>query len=438
MLEWGDKAPAGSAEGERQGGRTLFAWTGAPPSRWALVGSVWWGLLLGAACFLLVGASAMFTLYPTWRSLPRLLASGRKPLGRAPTVHLFIPIRGADPYLEGNLRSFLVQAYAAYRIIALTDSSDDPAGEVLRKLKREFPRLTWEICGRAVGTAGKTHALLVGLARHPDAEVYAFADADGRVSPHWLNAMLAPLEEQDVGATTSYRICVPVGIERGGETHAAWNLTTLPAVVYSDIPWGGAMAITRRLFEEAGTRERWAHTIADDCELREAVLAKGKRIHFVPEGLSMSPTDAAFRNVLEWAGRQLTILRVFRKRVYAVGLTGALLSLGLVIAGLVLFAAGAASQDWSLLVVGAFLLLPLLATAFHLRWLLRIWERRLLPLFADLRPAETALPSRLLRRFLSVQLVGWYALLKPLFGATIRWRGRTYRIHASRKVEILE
>lgn len=400
--------------------------------------SLWWDVLIGLALFLLVGASAMFRLYPTWRSLPTLTARCGAPLTRGPLVHLFIPVRGRDPYLEGNLRSFLTQAYQPYKVVAVTDSSDDPAGEVLRSLKQEFPHLTWEVCGPPKDTAGKTHAHLVGISRHPEADVYAFADADGRVSSQWLGAMLAALEEPGVGASTAYRIYVPVGVARGAEAQAAWNLVTLPAVVYSGIPWGGAMAIPRALFEEAKVAERWAHTIADDCELREAMHALGKRVAFVPRGLSMSPTEATLTTALEWAGRQLTILRIFRRRVYVVGLLGALLSSALVTAGVGSIVWGAAVQDFLLVGIGAFLSVPLPIAALHLRWMLRIWTRQLRPLLADLRQVETTLPARLLRRVLTVQLIHWFAMLRPLAGSTIRWRGRTYRVRASRAVEVLE
>lgn len=400
--------------------------------------SLWWDVLVGLTLFLLVGASAMFRLYPTWRSLPTLTAAGRTPLTRGPLVHLFIPVRGRDPYLEGNLRSFLTQAYQPYRIIAVTDSSDDPAGDVIRSLKHEFPNLTWEVCGPPKDTAGKTHAHLVGISRHPEAEVYAFADADGRVSSQWLGAMLAALEEPGVGASTAYRVYVPVGVERGADAQAAWNLATLPAVVYSGIPWGGAMAISRELFEDAKVAERWAHTIADDCELREAMQAVGKQVAFVPRGLSMSPTEATLATALEWAGRQLTILRIFRKRVYIVGLIGGLLSFALVTAGVGSIVWGVVEPDLLLVGIGAFLLMPLLVAGLQLRWMLGIWTRRLRPLLADLRPVETTLPARLLRRVLTVQLIYWFAFLRPLAGSTIRWRGRIYRVRASRAVEILD
>jgi ceramide glucosyltransferase len=121
-----------------------------------------------------------------------------------PPVTLLKPLKGEGIDLYANLASFCRQDYpAAYQIVCGVADPSDPAAEIVRRLKRDFPHRDIVLSvGSGPGANRKVGSLIhmMGQARH---EILVMSDADIRVRPDYLRAMVTPLAaDPRVGLTT--------------------------------------------------------------------------------------------------------------------------------------------------------------------------------------------------------------------------------------------
>jgi cellulose synthase/poly-beta-1,6-N-acetylglucosamine synthase-like glycosyltransferase len=240
-----------------------------------------------------------------------------------PSVSLLAPCRGIDDQFGAYARALLAQHYAAYEVLFLVESTTDPAWEALNRILTDAraTRATLIITGAANGCSQKIHNLLVGLDHvAPDSRVLAFVDSDVQVHPHWLEALVAPLDCPSVGATSGYRWYVPCRGSVAGSLRSAWNAATLMLMAHPryGFAWGGSTAIRREVFEKLRIRDAWSRGLSDDLLLTQAVRGAGLQIPFAAACLVPTFEPCTWRQLLEWTNRQTCIARVHMP--YALGL----------------------------------------------------------------------------------------------------------------------
>jgi ceramide glucosyltransferase len=232
-----------------------------------------------------------------------------------PAVSLIVPVKGHDEGLQENLAALASLDYPNYElIIAARGPADIPAGVVPPGARVVFSE------GRPEGAAEKLQNLLAALqAAGKDSEVLAFADSDGRASRGWLRALVAPLAEAGVGASTGYRVYLPEPADFWSCLRSAWN-----AVIFGtfgagkiEFVWGGAMALRRETFFRLGVEALWARTASDDYVLTKAVRSAKLQLCFAPGALVVSSDPVGGRDLLSWIQRQLIITRVYAPRLWA-------------------------------------------------------------------------------------------------------------------------
>jgi cellulose synthase/poly-beta-1,6-N-acetylglucosamine synthase-like glycosyltransferase len=155
--------------------------------------------------------------------------------------------------------------------------------------------------------------LLVGLEHvAPATCILAFVDSDVQVHPHWLEALVAQLDDPAVGATSGYRWYIPCGGSVAGSLRSAWNAATLILMVHPryGFAWGGSTAIRREVFEKLRIRDAWSRGLSDDLLLTQAVRGAGLQIPFVAACLVPTFEPCTWRQLLEWTNRQTCIARV--------------------------------------------------------------------------------------------------------------------------------
>src|SRR3977135_3480262 len=158
-------------------------------------------------------ASAFAALYWLGALICVDLFSRRRPTPprSSPPVSMLKPLRGDDGHLHENLRSFCEQDYPRFEVIFGVQSLDDPAVAVVDRLIREFPhlalRLVVDECAIGTNRKGRNPRHPVRQARH---DTFIFADADMRVDPAYIRAVVASLEERTVGLVT----CLYSGVAR--------------------------------------------------------------------------------------------------------------------------------------------------------------------------------------------------------------------------------
>lgn len=282
------------------------------------------GSLLFIQSFLALIGAMRFTRY----------ALRRRPARQTryqPKAVVIVPCRGIEHDFEENIHAILAQDYRDYEVVFVTESENDPAHGVLARLLKQRRRLappTWMVvAGEAKNRGQKVHNLLAALdtlnSIDRRVEALVFADSDMRPARNWLAEMVAPLGDQEVGATTGYRWYLPTN-EGSNPAQifastllSAWNASALALLgERSGFAWGGSMAIRRENFDGIGVKERWQGALSDDYVLTSAVRERGQRIKFVPQCLVASRSEVTVKDMLEFTTRQMRITRVYSPRVW--------------------------------------------------------------------------------------------------------------------------
>lgn len=218
-----------------------------------------------------------------------------------PPVTVLKPIYGLDKNLEDNLRALCRQDYPDYQVVVSVQREDDPALPLLRRLAADHPdRVTLVVKASAPVVNGKVQNLVNGLAaaRH---EVLVISDSDVRVRPDYLQAIVAPLADPDVGyACTLYR---SVGAHAWQEKLELLGLNAdfVPSLVFSAVtgaaPFciGATVAFRRADLEATGGMADLGNYLVEDYELGRRLLALGKRMVLVPHVVEIFADYPTFR-----------------------------------------------------------------------------------------------------------------------------------------------
>ena len=122
-------------------------------------------------------------------------------------ISVLKPLAGRDLGLEENLRSFFTQDYAEFELLFAIRNSDDPAVEVVDRLRAEFPAIAAQliVTGEPPYANAKVFSLdrMLAAARH---DLVVMSDSDIRVGPQFLKGVSAEFADDKIAlATCPYR-----------------------------------------------------------------------------------------------------------------------------------------------------------------------------------------------------------------------------------------
>jgi ceramide glucosyltransferase len=165
----------------------------------------------------------------------------------------------------------------------------DPALPLLRRLAAEYPdRVTLVVKPSEPVVNGKVQNLVNALAAAKH-EILIISDSDVKVGPGYLEAMVAPLKDDDVGYTCSlYR---SVGAKRWFEKLELLNLNAdfVPSLIFSTVTGaahfcvGASVAFRRTDLERIGGMAALSDYLVEDYELGRRLKSLGKTMVLVPE-----------------------------------------------------------------------------------------------------------------------------------------------------------
>ncbi len=120
-----------------------------------------------------------------------------------PAFSILKPLRGLDDGLDDNLRSFFRQDYPEFEILFGIDEPSDPALEVVERVRAEFP----EIPSRVLVTGESPYAnpkdfSLESMAKAASHDLLVMSDSDIRVTPDMLRAFAAEFADPKLGCIT--------------------------------------------------------------------------------------------------------------------------------------------------------------------------------------------------------------------------------------------
>lgn len=270
-----------------------------------------------------------------------------------PSVTILKPVCGADPELYENLVSFCRQDYGGpVQMIIGAHRETDPAVAIARRVIADLPEadITLIVDGALPGSNFKVCNLnnMMVAVKH---EVIVLADSDMRVEPHYLNDVVGPLMEPDVGLVTCLYSGKPVGGLSSELGCAQINYGFLPSVLVGrtigvdDGCFGATIALRRATLDTVGGFATLINQLADDYVLGALVRGLGLKTvlsRYIVENVVEEPDmQTLFRHEIRW-------LRTIRS-ITPLGLAGSIITNPVTLAVLALPLWGFSEAAWLVL-----------------------------------------------------------------------------------------
>jgi len=202
----------------------------------------------------------------------------------APLVSILKPISGMEDELEENLISFANLRGIDHEIILSVADPDDPALEVIERVRRRFPasRFSLTVGGAARALNPKVERL-IAAARLARGRILFISDSNVRVSPDDIAATVAPFRDPMVGCVSNP--FVVHGASTFGAAIESLHLISfvLPGCTLANalgIPCvvGKSMAIGREAYEAIGGFQAFAEVLAEDQAMALAIKKAGYKL----------------------------------------------------------------------------------------------------------------------------------------------------------------
>ncbi len=254
----------------------------------------------------------------------------------SPKVGVIVPCKGKDKRFRGNIKAICNQDYENYRVVFVVDSKRDAAYKLLEKMTKEYNYSKLVISKPRRECSGKISALLRGIEELRDVDIYIFADSDIRPHKKWIKYLIAPLEDESIGATTGYRWYFPHNLWT--LSLSSWNACTIATLFLGKLnfAWGGSTAIKRKVFEALNIEERWKKSLSDDLVLTAALREKNYTIKFVPQCIVECFEDKNLYELVKWSTRQNVWTKWYYPSLWRISFIGAVTLKTLNLVGLVL------------------------------------------------------------------------------------------------------
>lgn len=239
-----------------------------------------------------------------------------------PKVAIVAPHYGWDDDSEEHVRSLLHQDYDGdYDVYYVTHQMESVGHDIsyphLQEITKDVPHadvyLAPNIIDNKLPRSQKVQNLITVIESLPeDVEVIAFVDADVEIQDDWLNLLVTPLQDKDIGVTVGGRFYFP----------QTWNIASLVEAIWVNyqlglqgnprfaMVWGGSNAFRRELLEDCQILKRWENATIEDLNTTLAVREIKRRIHFVPDCIAVTRTaNRTWKQIIEFTNRQMIMTR---------------------------------------------------------------------------------------------------------------------------------
>ncbi|MDH5491932.1 MAG: glycosyltransferase [Myxococcales bacterium] len=246
----------------------------------------------------------------------------RSRLGSLPgpleSVSVLKPLCGADDSLEANLRTFFEQDHDDYELIFGLKGEDDPALEIVRRLRSEYPDLRSRIVvhggGRGLNPKVDNLRAMMAAVSH---DVIVISDSNVAVHRGYLRQAQSELLEAGTGLVTHLIVgagerSLGAAVEAlhmsgsvAGGVAMATEFIKHPAVI------GKSMMFRHSLFERLGGFGSVANVLAEDYVVGRMFHEAGYRVRLCAEPIlnvgTRTSLRAFFRRQERWAMMRLRL-----------------------------------------------------------------------------------------------------------------------------------
>jgi ceramide glucosyltransferase len=241
-----------------------------------------------------------------------------------PSVTILKPIRGLEPQLAQNLRSFCRQDYPSFDVVFGVRERDDLALPLLRQIAEEFPGRTTVVVGDGTARCRNPKiATLLPMLEHATGEILVIADSDMRVTPDYLDAVAAAFADERVGAATAVYRGEPAEPDLASALGALWITEQFaPSVLVANAVepltycFGSTMAVRRTLLDAIGGLAALGDHLADDHQLGRLVTEQGRSVVLLPYVVANVVAERDLRELVEHEVRWARTIRSVRPASY--------------------------------------------------------------------------------------------------------------------------
>ncbi len=272
--------------------------------------------------WILAAALQCLLLWGIWRGARNIILqkiASKAPLILPPTtsnVAMIIPAAGQNPVMPDSLRTLLQQDYPHIFPVIVTASEDDPAYALALSLQEEFPQLHCVVAGVTSQCGQKNHNTLQAIeyinTHAPETEIYVFCDSTHKAKPDFVRELVCPIVNDDANFTTGYHnvIAKDNKVVTLAYQLSVLNMRFLQAIAHFTQPWGAAMAIAHKVFEENAIAEVWQDNVVDDCSLASVLREKNLQVKLCPHAmLETVAKNHNFETFKTWMQRQILFLK---------------------------------------------------------------------------------------------------------------------------------
>ncbi len=258
-------------------------------------------------CGMVVAAAARFAL--------RRRRDEGVPADFLPRISVLKPVHGTEQGMERNFETFFEQDYPDYELLFCARHDTDAGLRLARRVAAKYPHVNAKFvtCGEPMPKFHNAKVYsLAKLDSVAENDLYITSDADVRVRPNYLRAMVQTLKDPKVGLAS----CVYLGTPHEGAGLASHldavgkSVEMTSGVLVADMiegtrfALGATMAVRRKSFQEVGGFGELGQFYADDFVLGNRLAAQGTGVmmatHVIRLMVQDSPFRLSFRNQLRW------------------------------------------------------------------------------------------------------------------------------------------
>lgn len=239
-----------------------------------------------------------------------------------PAVSILKPVKGLDFQAYQNFASFCKQDYPQYELLFGVADVDDPVIAVIERLMHDFPERSIRLFITQPAGANRKASLLQRLEEQARYETLAVSDSDMRVTPDYLQRVVAPLEDERVGLVT----CPYLGVEAlnltAGLEALHMGVTFLPSIVVARkviamrFAMGSSVTLQRRDLNRIGGFAALVDYLADDYQLGARIAGLGLKVELSGYVMACVLGATRFRDQWDREVRWMRCARVSRSLEY--------------------------------------------------------------------------------------------------------------------------
>ncbi len=209
-----------------------------------------------------------------------------------PPISILKPVNGVDGNLRENLLSFINQDYPEFEIVIGVQSPDDPAIELVNRLKEQFPNknIHFIVSNRTLGFNPKINNLygMMPLANH---DYMVISDSNVIVEKDYLRSNIKYFKDKQVGLVTN--LIKGIGGENAGALFENLHLNSftignVSLLDYLDkkIVVGKSIFFRKSQFDELGGIWKLRNYLAEDYLMGRLYKENGYKVVVSPHLIS--------------------------------------------------------------------------------------------------------------------------------------------------------